>query len=201
MDSFDLDTLLYKYRLPLTLGLLGFILLGLGVLNVRRFLPEESDIEITSPNQSSLISESLLSKEKIVVDIAGAILKPGVYELPVGSRINDLLIAAGGLSSQADRDWVGRNLNLAQKLTDGSKVYLPKRTEIKEGESKSDNSSEKININTASLNQLDTLWGIGPVTARQIITGRPYQTIDELLNKGLVKTNVWVKIKDKITVY
>lgn len=201
MDSFDLDTFLHRYKLPLIFGLLGLILLGLGTLSVKKSLPGESKVEIVSPNELSLISDSLLPTKKIVVDIAGAILKPGVYELPEGSRINDLLIAAGGLSSQADRDWVGKNLNLAQKLTDGSKVYIPKLTETKENESKNNDSSEKININTASLDQLDTLWGIGPVTARQIIAGRPYQTIDELLSKGVIKESVWVKIKDKVVIY
>jgi len=59
----------------------------------------------------------------------------------------------------------------------------------------------KININTASEAELDMLWGIGPATAQKVISGRPYQKTEDLLNKKIVKTNVWEEIKDKISVY
>jgi len=64
-----------------------------------------------------------------------------------------------------------------------------------------DNTSENININTASQNQLESLWGIGPVTAQNIIEQRPYSTVEELLNKKILKTNVYETNKDKLSVY
>jgi len=135
----------------------------------------------------------------LVVEISGEIQKPGVYNLTSGSRINDLLIAAGGLSVNADRDWVVKNVNLAQKLTDGAKIFIPAVGE----NSQTDNQAVegKININTASEAELDMLWGIGPATAQKVISGRPYQKTEDLLNKKIVKTNVWEEIKDKISVY
>jgi len=87
-------------------------------------------------NQQAAPEIEILTEEKevgedrtIFVDLEGAVEKPGLYELPAGARINDLLIRAGGLSARADRDWVERNLNLAQKLADGVKIYIPRRGE------------------------------------------------------------------------
>ena len=62
---------------------------------------------------------------EIVVDVAGAVEKPGVYTLPSGSRIGEALVVAGGLSAQADREWVARTVNLAAELEDGAKIYIP----------------------------------------------------------------------------
>lgn len=203
MDSFDLESFLEKYKLPLILSLLGLIFIGVGLLVVERFPSEESKMEVISP-QGNLLKPLVLSesRQKIVTEIAGAVLKPGVYELTTENRVNDLLILGGGLSSQADRDWVAKNINLAQKLNDGVKVYIPNQNEKRqEGEVKEIGLTEKININTASLDQLDTLWGVGEVTARQIIEGRPYGSIEDLANKGVVKSSVWMKIKDKISTY
>jgi len=88
---------------------------------------------------------------------------------------------------------------LAQKLTDGAKIFIPAVGE----NSQTDNQAVegKININTASEAALDMLWGIGPATAQKVISGRPYQKTEDLLNKKIVKTNVWEEIKDKISVY
>ena len=203
----NLDSFFEKYKFPLILGLIGLIFLGAGVLIFKIFLENEPKVEISS--ESNLTGEiSSEFPQKITVDIAGAVLKPGLYELPVGSRINDLLILAGGLSAQADRDWVAKNLNLAQKLVDGTKIYVPRKGEV--GGEKVEVGREvgsegwdevKININTASQKELETLWGIGPATAEKIIAGRPYQNINELVTKKIVKSNVWEAIKDKISVY
>lgn len=198
-----MESFLEKYKLPLILSLLGLIFIGVGLLVVERFPSEESKMEVISP-QGNLLKPLVLSesRQKIVTEIAGAVLKPGVYELTTENRVNDLLILGGGLSSQADRDWVAKNINLAQKLNDGVKVYIPNQNEKRqEGEVKEIGLTEKININTASLDQLDTLWGVGEVTARQIIEGRPYGSIEDLANKGVVKSSVWMKIKDKISTY
>jgi len=198
------DSLFEKYKIPLIFSLVGLIFLGVGVLVFKVFLEDGQEIEISSGSKSTgSISAEL--PQKIAVDIAGAVQKPGLYELPADSRINDLLILAGGLSAQADRDWVAKNLNLAQKLVDGTKVYIPSESErVKEQESKSSavlGIAEKININTATQKELESLWGIGPATAEKIIAGRPYQNINELVTRKIVKSNVWEAIKEKISVY
>ena len=142
----------------------------------------------------------------IKVDVEGAVARPGIYELAVGSRMEDLLTKAGGLSAEADREWVAKSLNRAQKLTDGAKVYVPKqneRVESREGKSGVAGSSitGKINVNTASASELDKLWGVGPATAQKIIENRPYQTVEELLSKKVLKKNVYERIFDELDVW
>ena len=128
-----------------------------------------------------------------MVDLSGAVIKPGVYELKQGTRINDLLIQAGGLSAVADRDWVAKNLNLADELIDGKKYYIPSTGEkAVEG---------LIDINSASLSQLESLEGIGEKRAQDIVSNRPYGTIDDLASKKIIPASVFNKIQEKISAY
>ncbi len=129
-------------------------------------------------------------------------LTPGVYKLNQNSIIQDALVASGGLSSDANREFVSKNINLAAKLADAAKIYIPKIGEsFSEIKGVSDISPGLININQASIETLDTLPGIGTVTADKIITNRPYVTINELLDKKVVSAKVFTQIKDKITAY
>lgn len=195
--------MLEKYKLQIGIGLVGLILVGIGVFAARQ-LVEKPTIEILS-------EEGTAEGTTIFVDLAGAVENSGVYELPKEARINDLLVRAGGLSAEADRDWVSKNINLAQKLSDGAKIYIPERNEVLRSLSEGEQSSriagasagvmDKININTASAAQLDTLWGIGEKRAQSIITSRPYQTIEELKTKASIPNNVFERIKAQVTVY
>ncbi len=143
------------------------------------------------------------SRQTIKVDIEGAVQRPGIYEIPNDSRIQDVLITAGGLLAKADRTTMSKTINLAQRLFDGQKIYFPEVGEtvvnVTAGSSSQSNSAT-ININTASESDLDTLAGVGPVTAKKIISGRPYQNISDLITKHLVGQSVYDKIKDTITV-
>ena len=142
----------------------------------------------------------------IYVDVGGAVEKPGVYQLQSSSRVNEALVIAGGLGEEADREWVERNLNLAAKVTDGQKIYIPSIQEtntnkVGPSQSKGPTFDNLININTATVAELDTLWGVGEATAKKIIDSRPYGSVEELLTKKAVKNNVYEAIKDKITTY
>ena len=187
----------------ITLGVAGIFVLLAGFLS---FLlmnrNKEPEMEIIEIGQEE-------SKAEIWVDVSGAVEKPGLYRLQGDSRQADALGAAGGLGEKADREWVERNINLAQKLVDGGKIYIPEKGE---GEFNSNKDSprsslqglslqDKVNINTASTGELDTLWGVGPATAEKIIQNRPYATIEELLSKKAVKSNVYESIKNQITVF
>jgi competence protein ComEA len=195
--------LVKKHWLPLSLGILGLILFVYGLIGLFS----------TNKRSESLISEANSPTQQpveiktILVDIEGAVEKPGLFKLPQESRIQDSLVAAGGLSAQADRDYISKNINLATKLTDGAKIYLPFLGEAVNNATVPNTSSEGIavgaliNINTASESQLDSLSGIGPVTAQKIITGRPYSSIDELLSKKIAGAKVFEQIKGKISVY
>lgn len=154
------------------------------------------------------------SLEELTVEIAGEVTAPGVYKLASGSRVEDLLVLAGGFSADADRENIEKYLNRAARLSDGQKVYIPKAGQQILGSSANNLSgggapsggltnqgSGLININTASLTELDKLPGIGPVYGQSIIDHRPYSTVEELLSSGALKKNVYEKIKDLVSIY
>ena len=191
---------LKRHWLPAALALAGLIFFIYGLiafLGGSRLNEKPSDIkfETNSPNSAS-------TQNTIAVDVEGQVQKPGVYKLNSGSIVQDALVASGGLTGSADRDWVSKNLNLALKLSDGQKVYIPKQDEVVSnsalGLSSITSSTDLINVNSASEAQLDKLPGIGPVTAGKIISQRPYSTIDDLLTKKVVSQKVFDQIKDKI---
>lgn len=178
--------------------LLGFVLLSGGLIYSITSSNSKNDITFESSQVQSASNEA-----KITIDVEGAVINPGVYSLVSSSRVKDALIAAGGFSSNADRSWISKNLNLALKLSDAMKIYIPfqgesavKGLNTTTGTISVDN---LININSASLSDLDTLPGIGPVTAQKIIDGRPYNSLNDLLTKKIVKSSVFQNIKDKIT--
>lgn len=179
----------------ITLALAGVLVLVVGLAIVGIGLGRGSGAEIEIREAEPQASESAGT---IYVDVGGAVMRPGLYQLKSDSRVNDALVASGGLAKDADRDWISQNLNLAAKLTDGIKVYLPFRDSNKDSPSQSKGLS--LNINTASLAELDQLWGVGPATAQKIIDNRPYAKVEDLLDKKAVKANVYEAIKDKITV-
>lgn len=128
----------------------------------------------------------------VTIHAAGAVTKPGVYRLPPGARVNDLLDAAGGATADAQVD----ALNLAALLEDGQRVYVPRRGELPPGASlsvghdvlvdgRSPPSDRPLDLNTATLAQLDELPGVGPTTAQAIIDHRRrkgrFRSVDELL--------------------
>jgi competence protein ComEA len=190
-------------KIVVILGLVGVLLISLGFLGLLALGPREPTIEI-------LPAEEVAEEATLFVHLEGAIEKPGVYELPVEARVNDLLIRAGGLSAEADRDWVAKNLNLAQKLSDGVKIYIPSKEEdvslinetVTSGEvSGAQSVTGKVNINTASASELDSLWGIGEKRAADIIANRPYTSVEELLTKKIIPSNVYERIKEEISVF
>ncbi|MFH1289635.1 MAG: ComEA family DNA-binding protein [Patescibacteria group bacterium] len=189
-DEAGFEKLWQQYRLPFLFGLFGVLVLSIGIFTALYFSRTSQSIEIVNIEE----------EEMIFVDLAGAILKPGVYELPFGSRYKDLLSRSGGLSASADRDWVEKNINLAEKLEDGIKVYIPSKKETEDvGEVAG--ASTKININTASQSQLESLPGIGEVRAVKIIEERPYSTVEDLKIKKIIPDGVFEDIKNKISVY
>lgn len=144
----------------------------------------------------------------ITVDVAGEVEKPGVYKLPSGSRIGDALVMAGGLGVKADREWVSKTINLAEVMKDGGKVYIPSKNTERETPLQSNGkgvtlgaTSSRININTASVGELDGLIGIGEVRAQTIVASRPYGNIEELVSKAKIPQSVYDKIKDLVSIY
>lgn len=153
---------------------------------------QQPEVEVLSATDSN--------SAKIVIQIDGAVNKPGVYELAFGARVNDAISAAGGLNAEADQT----RINLAAKVADGQKVMIakigePTSTTSSTSSKSTTSSTSLININTGSASDLDKLPGVGPATAEKIIAGRPYSSLDEILTKKAVSSSVWQKIKDLIS--
>ena len=186
----------YKYKLPIALAVVGVVLIIGGL-----FLSSNS--KQTDKQADSFPKESLLKNQKITVDVSGAVNNPGVYQLNNGSRVEDAIKAARGFSDQANPGYVSKSLNMAQKLSDGSKIYVPfvgEQTGGVVGGSVAGASTQgSVNLNSGTQAELEGLPGIGPVTAGKIISGRPYQKIQDLLDQKVVSKTVFDKIKDSLT--
>ena len=143
------------------------------------------------------------SNTDIYVHICGAVINPGVYQVPVGTRVYQALELAGGSSDDAYLS----GINLADKLADGQKVYIPAEGENAEGILSTDSGdvqSVMININTASEAELMTLPGIGQSRAKDIINYRVknglFESIDDIMKVSGIKEAAFEKIKDLIKV-
>lgn len=152
---------------------------------------------------SGVSPEKHESEKMIVIHMAGAVVQPGIYHLPAGSRVYQLLDAAGGALDEGDLERV----NLAQPLVDGQQVYLPRKGEeghvLQAGGVAG--ASPLININTASRDQLESLPGIGAVKAGNIMSYReqhgPFQSIEELLEVSGIGAKTLEGLRDLITVW
>ena len=145
----------------------------------------------------------------LLVEIAGAVQKPGVYQLDLDARVQDLIQAAKGFLAEADQEFISQQINLAQKLEDGQRFYIPFQEEKQLKQLKqefcqvsdvqeSKNGSDCISLNNCLAEDLQQLSGIGEKRAEDIIKNRPFQQIDELVNAKLIPESVFNEIKDKI---
>lgn len=134
----------------------------------------------------------------IVVDVVGAVARPGIVQLPAGSRVIDAILAAGGMTADADP----AALNKAAVLRDGTRIYVPRPGEQPPAGTAGTPVESAIDINRASAAELESLPGIGPSTASRIIRSREakaFARVEELQTRGLVSARVFADIKDLVT--
>jgi competence protein ComEA len=196
----NIEELVFRFRWQIALLLIGFILSAGGV-----FLTLQDD----SPEFEVIGSENTTGK--LIVEVSGAVENAGVYELAADSRIEHAIGTAGGLSIDADSVWVEKYLNRAAYVVDGQKIYIPSQSEqssdnnqgVYQTESQvlSSDSSDQVNINAASQNELEELPGIGPVYAQKIIDNRPYSSVEELLVKKAVTQKIYDENKGAFSLY
>ena len=177
-----------------SLVLLGLVFAAMAVLRARPVAlatPQSPPVSVsTHPRSASppAATTSSSPRPRIVVHVVGAVRRPGLVRLPHGSRVQDAIDAAGGLRSSA----APGELNLAQILTDGQQVLVGSRAHpggrLSGGGSDSGNSSSgsspQVDLNTATATQLDSLPGVGPVTAERILAWRTengrFRRVEEL---------------------
>jgi competence protein ComEA len=176
----------------LLLAVPALALLGAGMGLALRPAEPEPFVEIDEPPEETAASALL------VVDVVGAVTRPGIVQLPPGSRVIDALLAAGGMTADADP----AALNKAALVRDGARIYVPRPGEQPPAGTAGMPSESAIDINRASSAELESLPGIGPSTASRIIRsreGKPFARVEELQTRGLVSARVFADVKDLVT--
>lgn len=198
------------YRIPILLGGLSVALIAVSVIILVKSTQTETPIQFSRTDEqtevSTLGSESANFKA-ILADIEGAVLRPGIVSLPAGSRVEDAIVAAGGLAGNADEQYIAQNINRALKVADGMKVYIPEAGEDPTSYNmgtllqRPDGQSQNVlvSVNTASKDLLDSLPGVGPVTAQKIIDNRPYRTLEDLVAKKAIGPALFDKLKNMLS--
>lgn len=159
------------------------------------FLTLSNPIKSTNEPISVMHVEKTKTAE-LMIDIEGAVMKPGVYLLPANSRVVEGIVAAGGITEHADRYNIARQLNLSKRLTDEEKIYIPY---IAEQTTLSSEAVTTISINTASATQLELLPHIGTVTAEKIIQNRPFSDLNDLVSKRILSQKELSALQSLIT--
>lgn len=190
------------------LVIIGIIILMIVVILLYAFSLKEQntnnyqELEI---NENKIENDSEIKKEKIKVHIAGSVVNEGIIELEEGDRIADAIKEAGGTTADANLN----KINLAYKLQDGQKIYIPNQNEEDEQNDNEDiitniNETNKININTATQTELEALPGIGPSTAIKIInyrnTNGKFKKIEDIKNVPGIGEAKFQNIEEQITV-
>ncbi|HEY8177343.1 MAG TPA: helix-hairpin-helix domain-containing protein [Candidatus Limnocylindria bacterium] len=162
-----------------------------------------------SPSAALQASPSPVVAADLVIDVQGAVRRPGVVLLPPGARVADALAAAGGYSRQADLNAAAAGLNLAALLTDGAQVYVPIIGAPTTGggtggggTTSGGGGSTLVNVNTATPEELEALPGIGPVTVQKIVAARaqqPFATVDEMVEREVIDRGQLEDIRDLVT--
>lgn len=173
---------------------------------------EEENINSEEKNNIDENNEEENNNEYIIVHITGAVNEEGIVEIKEGSRISDVIKLAGGTTEEADLS----KINLAYAVKDGQKIYVPNINDSKTVmyvtdeagenvlEEEKESSEEKININTATQTELETLNGIGPSTALKIINYRTengkFKKIEDITNVPGIGESKFENIKESICI-
>ena len=207
-----------EYKIIVICAVLGLALGGFFLLKPTSQTPvKETNLqaEVAAVSKDSSSEKEVKKEERdepleqdlITVDVKGAVKSPGIYDLPVGSRVHDAVQKAGGLTEEAD----SKSLNLAQKVSDEALVYVPTKGEeaasqqqAASGTTPSTSKEKKVNLNKASLEELKQVKGLGGKRAQDIIDHREangkFKSVDELKKVSGIGAKTIEKLKDYVTV-
>ncbi len=181
-----------------------------GIIFIKNITNNENNSEVLIENMSNTYITELEKKEvnMIKVHVAGAVQNPGIISIEEGSRLVDAIEKAGGFTEDADTS----NLNFAYVIQDGEKIYIYNEDEAKEIEEKGiaiddsnvETKEQKVNVNTATKEELETIPGIGPALAERIIEYRnkngKFKSVEELKNVSGIGDKKFENIKEKVRV-
>jgi competence protein ComEA len=179
--------------------------LGSGEGTVR--LDGGSPLAVSTADAS--VAGAVATGGEVVVEIVGAVAAPGVYTLPGGSRLADLVRLAGGYGPRVDTARAEQELNLAAPLRDGDHIRVPSRDDadaaVPSGAASTNGTAGggPVDLNRASQAELEELPGIGPATATKIIAAReeaPFTAVEELQSRGVLGEKTFEKLRDLVTV-
>lgn len=206
-----------EYKIIVICAVLGLALGAFFLLKPTSQTPvKEKNLqaEVAAVSKDSSSEKEVNKEEKdespeqdlITVDVKGAVKLPGIYDLPVGSRVHDAVQKAGGLTEEAD----SKSLNLAQKISDEALVYVPTKGEEATSQqaasetSPSTSKEKRVNLNKASLEELKQVKGLGGKRAQDIIDHREangkFKSVDELKKVSGIGAKTIEKLKDYVTV-
>jgi len=212
-------TFFKTYKIPIILGSVSFLCIIVALVLLVKTSQSITPIQFSHSDDredSSTLGTESANLKATAVDVEGAVVHPGVISLSLGSRVEDAIIAAGGLTKEADTNYIAQNINRAMKVADGMKVFIPtidETSHIIDSKGAVDNTSYNIgnqssgqsqnatpiSVNMASKDQLDSLPGVGPVTAQKIIDNRPYANLDDLVAKKAIGPSLFAKLKNMLS--
>lgn len=213
-----LDNLTKKQKI-IVIAIAGIVVIGIMYfIYNKNQVKEDINIENEILVNNVITNENNTNDDIVIIHITGSVKNPGIVKLKEGSRIEDAIESAGGLTENADITKV----NLAYVVEDGTKIKIPSASEedigdediidsksgdniiIKENAVPSNNGTQTININKATEKEFETLPGIGPSLASKIIEYRnqngKFESIEDIKNVNGIGDNKYEKIKDLITV-
>src|SRR5258708_4170685 len=182
--------------LALSLGALGFGAVSLFHTPASSVSPPSGCVQVDETTSLPAVT--------IAVDIEGQVTHPGLLLLEKSTekplRVADVIARAGGLLPGADATYIQKNMNLASIVSDGMKLYIPKTGEASsiQGVLGASTVNGIVNVNTANLDELEKLQGVGATRAQTILDHRPYGSLEELKSKTKL-TSIIEKIKDDIS--
>ncbi len=217
----------------ITTAVIGFAFVGLGWQQLHTNGVGATNDAVYNAKTNSPIGPTAspnndpIESTEIVVNVSGAVKESGLYKLPTDARVGEAVQSAGGLSGSADAAFVQKEMNLADILQDGDKVYVPHQGETElealisrenltdtsgavtpiigvsaknlvQDSAEAAETSQRVSINVANQAELDELPGIGAARATAIIEGRPYQSIEDLVGRKVLPPSVYAQIEGLI---
>ena len=186
-------------RVLATVATAGSVLLVWWLLSAR---PETTEPQAPLAFATTQAPSAEAPRDDLVIDVVGKVRKPGIVTVPKGSRVFEAIEAAGGLKGKADTT----ALNMARVLTDGEQLLVGLEAAQAPGAASAPGGSAttKINLNTATVEQLDTLPGVGPVTAQSILSWRTengrFSSVEDLLEVKGIGDATLAELRDLVTV-